>query len=52
MKAPGHIVSEKKIFLCFSNCKSKGAGVGPFLTQGHSWQDLCKASHNNAAYQI
>ena len=26
--------------------------LGPFLTQGHAWQDLCKAEHNNAAYQI
>ena len=24
-KALGHMVSEKKIFLCLSNCKSKGA---------------------------
>ena len=25
MKALGHVVSEKKIFLCFSHCKSMGA---------------------------
>ena len=25
MKALGHMISEKKIFLCLSNCKSKGA---------------------------
>ena len=29
MKALGHMVSEKKIILCFSNCKSKGAISDP-----------------------
>ena len=42
-------------FYKFSNCKSVGAidphGVGPFLTLGTNLQDLCKAPHNNAAYQ-
>ena len=26
--------------------------VGPCLTQGHDWQDLCRASHDIATYQI
>ena len=56
MNALGHIVSEKKVFICFSKCKYKGAidppGWGNFSPQGHSWQDLCKASNYNAAYQI
>ena len=53
MKALGHMVSEKKIVLCFYNCKSKRAiGWGHFLPQGHAWQDLCKAPCNNVAYQI
>ena len=26
--------------------------VGPFLAKGHDFQDLCKAPHKNAAYQI
>ena len=37
MKALGFVVSEKKIFLCFSHCMSMGAndpGAGPFLTPG------------------
>ena len=39
MKALGLLVSEKKIFLCFSHCKSLGAndprpGAGSFLTPG------------------
>ena len=39
MKALGLVVSEKKIFLCFSHCKSMGArdNFGP---QGNGWQDL------------
>ena len=37
MEVLGHVVSEKKIFLCLSHCKYMGAndpGVGPFLAQG------------------
>ena len=38
------MVLEKEDFLCFSHCKSMGAndppGAGPFLPQGHGWQDL------------
>ena len=37
MKALGFLVSEKKIFLCFSHCMSMGAndhGAGSFLTPG------------------
>ena len=58
MKALGHIVLEKKICLCVSNCKSKEAidlppgGTISNPSQGHAWQDLCKSPHNNAAYQI
>ena len=37
MKALGHMVSEKKIFLCFSH---DAPGEGPYGPQGHSWQDL------------
>ena len=56
MKALGHVVSEKKIFLCFffptvSLWELLTPGVGPF-DQGHDSQDLCKAPNNNAAYQI
>ena len=29
---------------------SRGGAISDPM--GHSWQDLCKASHNNAAYQI
>ena len=29
MKALGHMVSEKKVLFCFSNCKSKGATDPP-----------------------
>ena len=42
MKALGHKVSKKKIFFCFSNCKSKGAIDTP-PPQGHAWRNLCKA---------
>ena len=37
MKALGLVVSEEKIFLCFSPCKSMGVKdprAGPFLTPG------------------
>ena len=37
MKALGHMVSEKKIFVCFSH---DAPGAGPYGPQGHSWQDL------------
>ena len=36
MKALGHMVSEKKIFLCFSHDALKG----PYGPQGHGWQNL------------
>ena len=36
-KALGHVVSEKKIFLCFFH---DAPGRGPYEPQGHSWQDL------------
>ena len=42
MKALGLVVSEKKIFLCFSHCKSMGANDprgGPFLTLGTCIED-------------
>ena len=37
MKALGHMVSEKKVCLCFSH---EAPGRGPYGPQGHSWQDL------------
>ena len=37
MKALGHMVSEKKIFLCFSH---DAPGVGPDGPQGQGWPDL------------
>ena len=37
MKALGHMVSEKKIFLCFPMTPP---GRGPYGPQGHGWQDL------------
>ena len=37
MKALGLVVSEKKIFLCFS---SDAPGAGRYGPQGHGWQDL------------
>ena len=37
MKALGLVVSEKKIFLCFSH---DAPGRGPCGPQGHGWQDL------------
>ena len=37
MKALGLVVSEKKIFLCFSH---DAPGAGPYGAQGHVWQDL------------
>ena len=43
MKALGLVVSEKKIFLCFSHCMTMGANDirgGAILLQGHGWQDL------------
>ena len=37
MKALGLVVSEKKIFLCFTHdCP----GRGPYGPQGHGWQDM------------
>ena len=37
MKSLGHMVSEKKIFLCFSH---DAPGQGLYGPQGHSWKDL------------
>ena len=37
MKALGHMVSEKKIFLCFSH---DAPGAGPDVPQGHGRQNL------------
>ena len=38
MKALGHVVSEKKIFFCFSNCKNMGAiDPPPPPTHTHTW---------------
>ena len=37
MKALGHLVSEKKIFFCFSH---DAPGWGLHGPQGHGWQDL------------
>ena len=39
MKALGHMVSEKKIFLCFPNCKSKGAIDQPPPPRGGAISD-------------
>ena len=56
MKALGLVVSEKKIFLCFSHCKSMGAndppGRGHFGPQGHDWQDLYRGPLNIATHKI
>ena len=37
IKASGLVVSEKKIFLCFTH---DPPGRGPYGPQGHGWQDL------------
>ena len=57
MKALGLVLLEKKIFLCFSHCKSMGAndpqgGGGHFGPQGHDWQDLYRGPLNIATYKI
>ena len=50
----GLMVSEKKIFLSFSNYKSMGvidpSRHGQFGPQGLDWQDLCRGPLNNATY--
>ena len=38
MKALRLVVSEKKIFLCFTH--EPPPGRGPYGPQGHGWQDL------------
>ena len=38
MKALGLVVSEKKIFLCFTH--DPPPGRGPYGPHGHGWQDL------------
>ena len=43
MKALGLVVSEKKIFLCFSHDATRGP-CGP---QGHCWQDLLERLFHN-----
>ena len=41
MKALGHMVSEKKIFFRFFFVfPMTPPGRGPYVPQGHSWQDL------------
>ena len=56
MKALGLVVSEKKIFLCFSHCKSMGAndprGGAIFDPRGHDWQDLYRGQLNIATHKI
>ena len=56
MKALGLVVSEKKIFICFSHCKSMGAndprGGAIFDPRGHDWQDLYRRPLNIATHKI
>ena len=40
MKALGLVVSEEKIFLCFTHDPPPPPGRGPYEPQGHGWQDL------------
>ena len=39
MKALGLVISEKKIFFCFTH-DPLALGQGPYGPQGHGWQDL------------
>ena len=54
MKALGLAVSEKKIFLCFSHCKSVGPndpGAGLFLTAGAWLAGFIKRTHTHCYIQ-
>ena len=57
MKAMSLVVSKKNFFyVCpivslWELMTPEGGGGGHFLPQGHDSHDLCKAPHNNAAYQ-
>ena len=56
MKAHGLVVLEKKIFIyvfpIVSLWELMTPGAGPFLTQGHDWQDLYRGQFNIATYKI
>ena len=55
MKALGLMVLEKKIFDVFptvSLWELMTPGAGPFLPQGHDWQDLYRGPLNIATYKI
>ena len=48
-QALGLVVSEKKIFLCFSH---DAPGWGPYGPQGHGWQDLQRGPLYIATHKI